>query len=95
MGENGSGKSTMSQIMTGIYFKNSGTMTFKGQEWNPKSMMDALNNGIGIAVQENGTISGISVAENIFLCELDQFSGVNFFEKKIKLFHSLGSLILI
>ncbi len=81
IGENGSGKSTMSQIMTGIYFKNSGTMTFKGQEWNPKSMMDALNNGIGIAVQENGTISGISVAENIFLCELDQFSGVNFFEK--------------
>ena len=81
IGENGSGKSTMSQIMTGIYFKNSGSMTFKNQEWNPKSMMDALNNGIGIAVQENGTISGISVAENIFLCELDQFSGVNFFEK--------------
>ena len=82
IGENGSGKSTMSQIMTGIYTRNSGTMIFKDQIWEPKSMMDALNRGIGIAVQENGTISGDSVAENIFLCELDKFSGVNFFEKE-------------
>lgn len=82
IGENGSGKSTMSQIMTGIYTKTSGTMTFKGKHWEPHSMMEALHNGIGIAVQENGTISGISVAENIFLCELDKFSGVNFFEKE-------------
>ena len=82
IGENGSGKSTMSQIMTGIYTRNSGTMVFKDEEWEPKSMMDALNRGIGIAVQENGTISGDSVAENIFLCELDKFSGVNYFEKE-------------
>ena len=82
IGENGSGKSTMSQIMTGIYFKNSGTMTFKGELWEPKSMMDAMTRGIGIAVQENGTISGDSVADNMFLCELDKFSGVNFFEKE-------------
>lgn len=82
IGENGSGKSTMSQIMTGIYTKNGGTMTFKGKLWEPHSMMEALNKGIGIAVQENGTISGISVAENIFLCELENFSGVNFFEKE-------------
>ena len=80
IGENGSGKSTMSQIMTGIYFKNSGTMTFKGELWEPKSMMDAMQRGIGIAVQENGTISGDSVSDNMFLCELDKFSGVNFFE---------------
>lgn len=80
IGENGSGKSTMSQIMTGIYFRNSGSMVFKGEPWEPKSMMDALNRGIGIAVQENGTISGCSVAENIFLCELDQFSGIHYFE---------------
>ncbi len=80
IGENGSGKSTMSQIMTGIYFRNSGSMVFKEEPWEPKSMMDALSRGIGIAVQENGTISGCSVAENIFLCELDQFSGIHYFE---------------
>lgn len=80
IGENGSGKSTMSQIMTGIYFRNSGSMVFKEEPWEPKSMMDALSRGIGIAVQENGTISGCSVAENIFLCELEQFSGIHYFE---------------
>ena len=80
IGENGSGKSTMSQIMTGIYFRNSGSMVFKEEPWEPKSMMDALSRGIGIAVQENGTISGCSVAENIFLSELEQFSGIHYFE---------------
>lgn len=88
IGENGSGKSTMSQIMTGIYTRSSGSMFFKDQPWNPKSMMDALNKGIGIAVQENGTISGNSVAENIFLCELKDFSGINFFEKERIIFFS-------
>ena len=39
-------------------------------------MIEALNGGIGIIVQENGTISEISVAENIFLGELGQFAGV-------------------
>ncbi len=82
IGENGSGKSTMSQIMTGIYFRNSGSMYFHDEAWEPKSMLDALERGIGIAVQENGTISGNSVAENIFLGELDKFSGVNYFEEK-------------
>lgn len=82
IGENGSGKSTMSQIMTGIYERTSGSMEFHGKPWEPKSMIDALNNGIGIIVQENGTIAEVSVAENIYLGELSQFSGRNYFEEK-------------
>ncbi len=82
IGENGSGKSTMSQIMTGIYEKTSGTMYYHGKLWEPKSQVDALNKGIGIIVQENGTISPISVAENIYLGELKQFSGKNYFEER-------------
>lgn len=82
IGENGSGKSTMSQIMTGIYEKTSGSMEYHGKPWEPKSMIEALNGGIGIIVQENGTISEISVAENIYLGELNQFSGRNYFEEK-------------
>lgn len=80
IGENGSGKSTMSQIMTGIYEKTSGSMEYHGKPWEPKSMIEALNGGIGIIVQENGTISEISVAENIYLGELSRFSGRNYFE---------------
>lgn len=82
IGENGSGKSTMSAIMTGIYEKTSGSMEFHGKPWEPSSMIEALNGGIGIIVQENGTIAEVSVAENIFLGELKQFSGVNYFEKR-------------
>ncbi len=95
IGENGSGKSTMSAIMTGIYPRTSGSMEYHGKQWEPASMIDALENGIGIIVQESGTISEISVAENIFLGELKKFSGVNYFEdKKIEDFSSFFDLSL-
>ena len=93
IGENGSGKSTMSALMTGIHQKTSGTMWYHGEVWEPSSMIEALNGGIGIIVQENGTISEISVAENIFLGELKQFAGVNYFEsRKLEDFSPLFSL---
>ena len=92
-GDNGSGKSTMSALMTGIHQKTSGTMWYHGEVWEPASMIEALNGGIGIIVQENGTISEISVAENIFLGELKQFAGVNYFEsRKIEDFSPLFDL---
>ena len=73
IGENGSGKSTISTIAAGMQKCDKGEMVFEGQPWNPSSMIDALHKGIGIIVQESGTIPGISVAENIFLAEVDQF----------------------
>lgn len=77
IGENGSGKSTVTSIMAGMQKATSGTMTYKGQPWEPASMLDALSKGIGMIVQESGTIGGISVAENIFLGELEQFRVFN------------------
>ena len=95
IGENGSGKSTMSAIMTGIHERTSGNMEYHGKPWNPSSMVEALSGGIGIIVQENGTIGQISVAENIYLGELDQFSGRNFFEEnKVEDFSVLFDLSL-
>ena len=73
IGENGSGKSTISTIAAGMQKCDRGEMVFEGQPWNPASMIDALHKGIGIIVQESGTITGITVAENIFLAEVDQF----------------------
>ena len=73
IGKNGSGKSTISSIAAGMQKATSGRMTFKKQSWEPASMIDALQNGIGMVVQESGTISGVTVAENIFLAELSQF----------------------
>lgn len=82
IGENGSGKSTISSIAAGMQPANEGTMKFKDQDWNPKSMTEALEQGIGMIVQEQGTITGISVAENIFLGELNQFKTLGMINRK-------------
>ncbi len=73
IGENGSGKSTISSIAAGMQKPNEGRMIFKNKEWTPVSMIDALTKGIGMVVQESGTIPGITVAENIFLAEVKIF----------------------
>ncbi len=73
IGENGSGKSTISSIAAGMQKADEGEMFFRGEPWSPVSMIDALEKGIGMIVQESGTISGISVAENLFLAEVKKF----------------------
>jgi ribose transport system ATP-binding protein len=85
IGENGSGKSTLASIVSGIQKPDSGEMFFKGELWNPTSMIDSINKGIGIIVQEVGVIAGISIAENIFLGEISKFTNHMFVNKK-KLF---------
>ena len=75
IGENGSGKSTISSIAAGMQKANEGKMFFCGEAWEPESMIDALEKGVGMIVQESGTIPGISVAENIFLGESGRFRG--------------------
>ncbi len=72
-GENGSGKSTVTSIIAGIQPATSGEMFYKGQPWKPKDSLEALHNGIGIIVQEMGTVPTISVAENIFIGDYDRF----------------------
>lgn len=73
IGENGSGKSTVTSIIAGMQKADSGEMTYEGREWKPSSMIDALEHGIGMIVQETGTVPGITVAENIFLGETERF----------------------
>ena len=75
IGENGSGKSTISSIAAGMQKADNGEMRFHGAAWAPVSMLDALDKGIGMIVQESGTIQGVSVAENMFLGEMRQFPG--------------------
>lgn len=73
IGENGSGKSTLTNCLTGIYQKDSGTFILDGKEINAKNQVDANDMGISIIVQELGTLSGLTVAENIFLGHEDRF----------------------
>ncbi len=73
IGENGSGKSTLSSIIAGIQPATSGKMTFQGDSWNPSTALEASQHGIGMIVQEAGTIGSITVAENIFMGNYDKF----------------------
>ena len=73
IGENGSGKSTLTNMLTGIYTIDSGHFILDGKEVHPKNQVEANNEGISIIVQELGTLSGLTVAENIFLGHEDQF----------------------
>ena len=74
VGENGSGKSTLSSMIAGVYPPTKGQMTYKGQAYSPKSVLDARKSGIQYLTQEQGTIDGMTVAENMFLGEEDVMS---------------------
>ena len=74
IGENGSGKSTVSSVFAGMQTADSGVMTFLGKPWQPADMNDALRGGVGMIVQETGTVPGVTVAENLFLCRVNGFA---------------------
>lgn len=73
IGENGSGKSTITSILSGMQPPTSGEMFFKGAPHKPSSMIEGAQLGIGMIVQEQGTVPGISIAENIFLGKEHKF----------------------
>ena len=73
IGENGSGKSTFCQMLCGIYTIGGGKFILDGKELHIRNQVDANNEGIAIIVQEMGTLSGLTVAENIFLGHEEPF----------------------
>ncbi len=82
IGENGSGKSTVSSIIAGFQTASSGSMLYEGKDWKPETVLDAQEAGIGMIVQEAGTIPNISVAENIFLGNYKKFKKGFLIDKK-------------
>ncbi|MCI8615864.1 MAG: sugar ABC transporter ATP-binding protein [Lachnospiraceae bacterium] len=81
IGENGSGKSTFSSVVAGVYNKDSGTLYVNGEEYIPHSTVEASAHGIALVVQEAGVIAGISGACNIFLNKEKRFEdkfGINY-----------------
>lgn len=74
IGENGSGKSTITSIAAGMQPATDGEMFFKGQPHKPATMIEGAQAGIGMIVQEQGTVSGITIAQNMFLGEEKRFS---------------------
>ncbi|MCI8401512.1 MAG: sugar ABC transporter ATP-binding protein [Lachnospiraceae bacterium] len=74
IGENGSGKSTFSSMVAGLYKPDSGEMTVCGEKYAPSSTEDAAKRRVALVVQEIGTIGSVSVSANIFLNKEHGFS---------------------
>ena len=67
MGENGAGKSTLMKVLTGIYSKDSGTITYEGKEVTFSNPREAQDAGIVIVHQELNMMNHLTVAQNIFI----------------------------
>ncbi len=67
MGENGAGKSTLMKVLTGIYTKDAGTITYEGREVTYHNPREAQADGIVIVHQELNMMGHLTVAQNIFI----------------------------
>lgn len=83
IGENGSGKSTFSSIISGVYPPTSGNLELNGEPYRPTSALDAQKHGISMVTQEMGTLPGIKVADNIFLGREELFTKHGIVNRKL------------
>ena len=74
IGENGSGKSTVSSIISGLLKADKGQMQFLGKPYAPQTVIEANKLGVCMIVQEQSTVDTVTVAANIFLGEEDTFT---------------------
>jgi ribose transport system ATP-binding protein len=75
VGENGSGKSTAMNVVTGVLPADSGTTYFEGKPFSPKSRRDSDVAGMAFIQQELNVFPNLSVAENLFLLRPPRYFG--------------------
>lgn len=67
LGENGSGKTTLMNMLSGIYFPDSGSIFIHGKEETIRSPKDAFDLGIGMIHQHFKLVDVMTAAENVVL----------------------------
>lgn len=67
LGENGSGKTTLMNILSGVYFPDSGRININGKDVTIRSPKDAIDFGIGMVHQHFKLVDNLTAAENIIL----------------------------
>jgi ribose transport system ATP-binding protein len=66
LGENGAGKSTFIQILSGAIRADEGTLTLRGEAFRPATPREAERAGIAAVFQELSLVPDLTVAENIW-----------------------------
>ncbi len=67
LGVNGAGKSTLIKILSGVYAKDGGTVTIRGEPVELGTPRAAIEAGIAVVQQHPELVSDLTGAENIFL----------------------------
>jgi len=65
VGENGSGKSTMIKIISGVYTPDSGNIYINGHPYKRLNPISSIHEGIQVIYQDFSLFPNLSVAENI------------------------------
>ena len=80
IGENGAGKSTILKVLNGIYPTGTyeGKIIVDGEEVSFENSNDAIKKGIGFVPQEINVLKYFTVAENIYLSDLDLENAVGY-----------------
>lgn len=76
LGANGAGKSTLSKIIAGLVRPTTGHLVLSGTRLNLRNKRDAEKVGIEIVQQELNLIPTLTVAENLFLANLPNVTGI-------------------
>ncbi|SFD17483.1 ATP-binding cassette domain-containing protein [Tropicimonas isoalkanivorans] len=75
LGENGAGKSTVSNVISGTIRPTSGTMTWQGAAYAPATPKEAIDSGVGMIHQELMLLPHLTIAENIFVGRYPKTAG--------------------
>ena len=67
LGRNGAGKSTIVNIIAGLYKQDKGKVLFEGTDLTPYSVFERQKRGIRIVPQQASIVPELTVAENVFL----------------------------
>jgi len=94
VGENGAGKSTLMKILSGVYEKDSGEITFEGRVIDKISPIESMHMGLAIIYQELNLVNTMTVGENIFLGRFSESGGRRGVHAKARvLLDSIGSKV--
>ena len=69
VGENGSGKSTMIKIISGVYHPDQGDIIINGHSYKQLTPIESMREGVQVIYQDFSLFPNLSVAENLVINE--------------------------